>query len=239
MCSFISNSNFVVNGAFVFPYSDILGINVYSVNCSSFIYLRELSVVKKPLYKDYKILLTFYDIDDKPVFSSTTATFEYYLNEDNNQTDYRLDFYTINEHRYCGCMVVKPLFMTWLIHTITEFLEIPVGNIQINPNYIHNNGAEALNKVRVNGKIVQLINFINAYVRKNEGIWIINKEVYKEPDIPDKMTALRIYSASGDFILKGESIGFTITPPATGKYCRVHIVTEPDNITFIDQSTNL
>lgn len=246
MSYFLSNTNFKIAPGAIWPESEVLGTIAYSVNAPNFlIFLDSVQVIRATQIGDYRILLKFKNNQNDIIIHCTTKELKTYTA---NFSDYKLDFIDVKRGQGCGCMVVTYTFMQWLMQIASNLNYITNNALQINPTYINNivTASNDSNLSRVNSRYITDIKLTNAILTEEGQVVRTDKEelVIEEPSY--SMTALRIKDKTGTAVLlKGTSIGFTITPPTSSatddgrNLCRVHITTTPDNITFTDQSTGL
>lgn len=239
MNSFISpNNDFMIAPGVYFPVQSILGIIAYPVNTkSTAIFLKKIQVVRAPKFDNYQIMFVFQDNRGNDLMKCITEQFSVYKNI---KDDYKLDFTDITGTIGCGCMVVSPPFIQWLLH-LSQSIEIAKG-LQINPTYVYTPSVNIDNLISVNGVKIKEFVFTNAHLTDKGEVTILSADSEELlEDTPHYMTALRIKGSNTQAVLTGKSIGFTITPASSSNdtHCRVHINTTSDNIHFIDQGTGL
>lgn len=239
MTPFISSDNdFMIAPGVYFPVKSILGIIAYPVNTkSTAIFLKKIQIVRAPKFDNYQVIFVFQNNSGTDIMKCTTEQFSVYKSTKDN---YKLDFTDITGTIGCGCMVVSPPFIQWLLH-LSQSIEIS-KSLQINPTYVYTPSINIDNLISVNGVKIKELVFTNAHLT-NKGEMTILSEDSEDllEDTPHYMTALRIKGSNTQVVLKGKSIGFTITPASSSNdtHCRVHINTTSDNIHFIDQGTGL
>jgi hypothetical protein len=138
-------------------------------------------------------------------------------------------------------MIVNNSFMQWLKSLPDELtLDNPTA-ILVNSLYVANTVETPSDYLLVNNIPVNSICLDNITYIDNK-MTINDKNIIEDTTteiIP--MTDLEIVSDSSTVTLKGQDIGFTITPPKAINpddkvFCRVYIETTDNKIKFIDQS---
>lgn len=247
MMSFISNSDYIIASGIQFPVKEVLGIIAYPAQTSdTMIYLSSVEFLRKLEINHSIIKFTFSDSTGNPVIACTITGFDSYRVTSGKSEDVIFLLTDPITGAVCGHMITTPSFCVWLRTSVRSVATVDQGALQINPTYIYSQNLTFNSTVKVNGTEVVGIIFNNMLIDDDGSCHILGKE---KPEIPSsspiRMTALRIQDQNGNStLLKGESVGFSITPAPPKSmddkvFCRSHITTTTNEIIFTDQGTGL
>jgi hypothetical protein len=247
MIPFISNSDYIVATGMQFPVKEVLGIITYPFRTSdTLIYLSSVELMRKLEINKSVIKFIFSDSSSEPVLCCTITGFTGYPTPQDNPKDVLFLLMDPVIEAPCGHMVTTPAFCDWLRTAVRSVDKIESGALQINPTYVYSQNISGVNTIKVDGTEVSSLDFNNLIIRDSGECNILGKVKTELPKVtPERMTALQIKDQNGNStLLKGESIGFSITPaPKKSEddkvFCRTHITTTTSEIIFTDQGTGL